>query len=184
MSILPLVIVWYALISQGDGKCTDGSRVSAQATGTRDEHPDEGDLRGLTYPSDVQSIAEELISIPSPSGSEHEAGRYIEQWLTTRGWNVSLQFIADDAQNRFNVVGLIGDVSLVDVDVILSTHFDTVPITVHNPRTSATRLYGRGAVDTKGIIAAMLVAAETLRLSAVRTVGLLFLCGERQTTRV
>ena len=63
-------------------------------------------------------------------------------------------------------------------DVVLSTHMDTVP-----PYFGCTEddeyLYGRGACDAKGIIAAQAAAAERLREAGVR-VGLLYVVGEER----
>jgi acetylornithine deacetylase len=63
-------------------------------------------------------------------------------------------------------------------DVVLSTHMDTVP-----PFFGCTEddeyLYGRGACDAKGIIAAQVAAAEQLRDAKVK-VGLLFVVGEER----
>jgi acetylornithine deacetylase len=143
-----------------------------------DQCPADSVLRLLSYPSDIRSLAEQLISIPSPSGSEHLAGRYIEHWLRSRGWNVTIQHVVEDVNKRFNVLGLASDVQMADVKVIMSTHFDTVPVSVQNPRTTNSRLYGRGAVDAKGIVAAMMVTAEALRKKGVTTVAVMFVCGE------
>ena len=55
---------------------------------------------------------------------------------------------------------------------------DTVPPFIASSE-DATRLYGRGSCDAKGIIAAQIIAAEKLRAAGV-FVGLLFLVGEEQ----
>src|SRR5437667_11491441 len=67
-----------------------------------------------------------------------------------------------------------------DARVLLCTHLDTVPppppaIPI---REDADFLYGRGACDTKGIIAAMLEAGDRLRRDGVTNFGYLFLVGE------
>jgi acetylornithine deacetylase len=43
-------------------------------------------------------------------------------------------------------------------------------------------VYGRGACDAKGIIAAMIVAAERLVDEGVRNFGLLFVVGEERNS--
>jgi acetylornithine deacetylase len=61
--------------------------------------------------------------------------------------------------------------------VLLCTHLDTVP--PHFPaRVAGEVLYGRGACDTKGILAAMLAACERLVADGVRDVGVLLVVGE------
>jgi len=61
--------------------------------------------------------------------------------------------------------------------VLLCTHLDTVP--PHLPaRDEGDWLYGRGACDAKGILAAMCAAAASLAAEGVRDVGLLLVVGE------
>jgi len=63
-------------------------------------------------------------------------------------------------------------------EIVFSTHMDTVPPFIASSE-DAGRIYGRGACDAKGIIAAQIVAAEKLRGADV-FVGLLFLVGEER----
>jgi len=65
--------------------------------------------------------------------------------------------------------------------VTLSTHMDTVPPFIPS-REDADFIWGRGACDTKGIIAAMLTAAEALLESGVRNFGVLFVVGEERNS--
>src|SRR6185369_17354009 len=73
---------------------------------------------------------------------------------------------------RFNVMAYAGKPR-----VLLCTHIDTVPMTL-TVREDETFLYGRGACDTKGIIAAMLEAGDRLRSSGVTNFAYLFVVGE------
>lgn len=61
--------------------------------------------------------------------------------------------------------------------VTLSTHMDTVPPFLAS-REDNEFLWGRGACDAKGIIAAMMAAAEQLLYDGVVNFGLLFVVGE------
>lgn len=63
--------------------------------------------------------------------------------------------------------------------VTLSTHIDTVPPYFHSSE-DETHIYGRGACDAKGIIAAMVGAAETLLGAGTRDFALLFVVGEER----
>ena len=63
-------------------------------------------------------------------------------------------------------------------EVFFSTHMDTVPPFIASSEDDE-RIYGRGACDAKGIIAAEILAAEKLRGAGV-FVGLLFLVGEER----
>ncbi|MBV8571464.1 MAG: M20/M25/M40 family metallo-hydrolase [Acidobacteriaceae bacterium] len=65
--------------------------------------------------------------------------------------------------------------------VVLSTHMDTVPPFVPF-REDEEHIWGRGACDTKGIIAAMIAAAESLLATRARRFGLLFVVGEERNS--
>jgi acetylornithine deacetylase len=63
--------------------------------------------------------------------------------------------------------------------VTLSTHMDTVP-PFYPSREDEEFLWGRGTCDAKGIIAAMIGAAESLLAAGQRDFALLFVVGEEQ----
>ena len=63
--------------------------------------------------------------------------------------------------------------------VTFSTHFDCVP-PFFPSRIEGDRLYGRGACDAKGILAAQVAAADRLRRDGETRVGLLFVVGEER----
>jgi acetylornithine deacetylase len=65
--------------------------------------------------------------------------------------------------------------------VTLSTHMDTVP-PFSGSREDGEFIWGRGACDAKGIIAAMIGAAEKLLASGTRNFGLLFVVGEERNS--
>ena len=75
---------------------------------------------------------------------------------------------------RFNLYASYGQ----RPDVVLSTHMDTVPPFIPSSEDDLF-LYGRGACDAKGIIAAQLAAAERLREAGVAA-ALLFVVGEER----
>ena len=119
--------------------------------------------------TDVVALAADLLSIESTSGGEGKVVDFVSRWLVTRGWNVSLQQVTP---GRANVWG-----TRAGRGVTLSTHLDTVPPYVA-PRMQDGTLYGRGACDAKGIVAAMLVAAERLAAAGEERVDVLFVVGE------
>ncbi len=65
--------------------------------------------------------------------------------------------------------------------VTLSTHMDTVP-PFFPSREDAEFIWGRGACDAKGIIAAMIGAAENLLAEGVSNFALLFVVGEERNS--
>jgi acetylornithine deacetylase len=118
---------------------------------------------------DVVALAAELLSIESTSGGEGKIVEFVSRWLVSRGWNVSLQQVTPGRANVW--------ASRAGGGVTLSTHLDTVPPFVP-PRLEDGRLFGRGACDAKGIVAAMLAAADRLVTSGEQRVDLLFVVGE------
>jgi acetylornithine deacetylase len=121
--------------------------------------------------TDVVSLAAELLSIPSTTGSEGTAVDFVSRWLVGRGWNVTLQEVS---RGRANIWA-----SRSGGGVTFSTHLDTVPPYVP-PRLEGSKLYGRGSSDAKGIAAAMLVAADRLVSTGEKRVELLFVVGEEK----
>ncbi len=74
--------------------------------------------------------------------------------------------------NRYNVL------AWWDQPVVtLSTHMDTVP-PFFPSREDDEHIWGRGACDTKGLMAAMILAVESLLAEGERRVALLFVVGE------
>lgn len=128
----------------------------------------------MSEPIDVCQLTRELIDIPSVTGDEFQVGTSLAELLNRRGYQVELQEIEND---RANVIATTGG----RPKVVLSTHMDTVP-----PYIAAGEdeefIYGRGACDAKGIIAAQIAAAETLRAESVNDIGLLFTVDEEVTS--
>lgn len=120
---------------------------------------------------DALQLARALIDIDSTTGREAEAGEWLAARLDALGYEVTKQPVVD---GRFNVLA-----TLDRPQVVLSTHYDCVP-PFFPSSVSDGRLYGRGACDAKGILAAQVAAAERLRADGHRRVGLLFVVGEER----
>lgn len=118
---------------------------------------------------DVLELTRQLIAIPSISGDEKRVADFLADYLSAAGFRVELQ---DAARDRPNVYAYRGN-----PQAVLSTHTDTVPPYVEL-REDDEFIYGRGACDAKGIIAAMVLAAQTLARSGETDFGLLFVVGE------
>lgn len=135
-------------------------------------------------PVDPVQLTRQLVDIESTTYNEGLAGAFLHEYLVSQRYNVermpvpqperSLTPGAGDGE-RFNVYASMPGVT---PDVVLSTHFDTVP-----PYFGCTEddqfLYGRGTCDAKGILAAQVAAADRLRDAGVK-VGLLFVVGEER----
>jgi acetylornithine deacetylase len=127
---------------------------------------------------DPVAIARALVDIDSTTGREAEAGRWLAAFLRDQGFTVTEQPV--DAA-RFNVYAIASDGPSRDrpPSVVFSTHFDCVP-PFFASRIDGDRLYGRGACDAKGILAAQIGAADALRRQGETRIGLLFLVGEER----
>ena len=115
-----------------------------------------------------------LMNIPSVSGDEEAAGFFLRDHLEGLGWKVELQPVAT-GQN--NVIATPNDTPRV----WLSTHMDTVPPFIP-PTEDDEKIYGRGACDAKGIIAAQVTAAEELRKDGIEDIGLLYTVEEERAS--
>jgi acetylornithine deacetylase len=119
---------------------------------------------------DPIAFARLLIDVPSPTESELPAGELLERELSRLGFATRRQ---DISPTRFNLLALAGGTPRV----LFNSHIDTVPPWFPS-REDDEYLYGRGACDTKGIIAAMIAAGERLRMRGVDEFGFLFVVGE------
>jgi acetylornithine deacetylase len=120
----------------------------------------------------IFELTRKLIDIPSVTGDEAAEGRFLAQYLEDAGYHVELQEVRS---NRSNVIATNNAGS--SPRIMLSTHMDTVP--PHIPSSEdAQFIYGRGACDAKGIIAAQVAAAENLRAEGINEIGLLFTVDE------
>ncbi|HEY6329912.1 MAG TPA: M20/M25/M40 family metallo-hydrolase [Blastocatellia bacterium] len=118
---------------------------------------------------DVFELLRRLIAIRSTSGYEEEIGEFLSEYLAGAGFQVQL-YAADEG--RPNVYARRGEPG-----VVLSSHTDTVPPYVELDEDD-NFIYGRGACDAKGCIAAMIKAAEALAEAGRDGFGLLFVVGE------
>ncbi len=122
-------------------------------------------------PVELVSLARQLIDIDSTTGREGEAAAFLASYLRGRDYSVLEQPLDG---SRTNVIAAIGEPRLV-----FSTHVDCVP-PFFPSREEQGLLYGRGACDAKGILAAQVAAAERLRAGGETRVGLVFVAGEER----
>ena len=124
-----------------------------------------------------------LVDIESISGNESAAAAHIFDHLSElasrTGGLVERRPVEGEggrASERFNVLATWGHPV-----VTLSSHIDTVPPFLPS-REDKEFVWGRGACDAKGIIAAMMAAGETLLGEGVRNFALLFVVGEEKNS--
>jgi acetylornithine deacetylase len=123
---------------------------------------------------DPIQLTRRLMDIDSTSGHEAEVSVFLALYLEQMGYNVDRIPVPGEPQRASVFAGETGETPTL----VFSTHMDTVPPYIPGSE-DADYLYGRGACDAKGIIAAQISAAERLRAAGER-VALLFLVGEEK----
>src|SRR5262249_713807 len=126
---------------------------------------------------DLFGLTRALVDIDSTSGHEKAVTDYLFAHLSPlaakHNARLERQNAAPDRDNLF--------LSFGDPVVTLSTHLDTVP-PFFSSHEDGTHIHGRGSCDAKGIIAAMIAAAESLLTSGTRNFALLFVVGEERNS--
>ncbi|MGH9516445.1 MAG: M20/M25/M40 family metallo-hydrolase [Terriglobales bacterium] len=122
---------------------------------------------------DIVALTRQLVDIESTTGNEGRAGHFLLQELRQLGYNVQRMVAEGERANVYATAP-----QQPKPTVVFSTHMDTVPPFIPSSE-DATRIYGRGSCDAKGIIAAQIAAAERLRRENIYA-GLLFLVGEER----
>jgi acetylornithine deacetylase/succinyl-diaminopimelate desuccinylase-like protein len=132
-------------------------------------------------PTQIESVGQlcqALVQIPSenPSGAPDSQGeaamaQFVADFLTDRGATVQFESIAP---GRPNVYGWFPAPAKSQHRILFAPHLDTVPargmtIDPFAAELRDGRIYGRGASDTKGPMAAMLWALATIDLSQLNT---------------
>ena len=122
-------------------------------------------------------LTRQLIDIESITPNEREVGNFLWHLLSNLasrfGGKAERMPVEQDRDNIFVHFG--------SPVVVLSTHMDTVPPFFFS-REDNDHIWGRGACDTKGIIAAMITAAEQLLKAGTENFGLLFVVGEERNS--
>lgn len=125
----------------------------------------------------VFALTRALVDIESITGNEKQVALFLADQLRPLagryGGSLELEEVEKD---RFNLFASWGDPV-----VTLSTHIDTVPPFFPSSEDDEF-IWGRGACDTKGIIASMICAIENLLEQGVRGIGLLLVVGEERNS--
>jgi acetylornithine deacetylase len=123
-------------------------------------------------PVDPVSLTRSLVDIESTTGREAAAGAWLSRFLQGLGYRVTEQPVAG---GRFNVFARLDAAPAV----VFSTHYDCVP-PFFPSREEGGLIFGRGACDAKGVLAAQVAAAEALREAGETRIALLFVVGEER----
>ena len=122
---------------------------------------------------DVFALTRKLIDVESITGNEAAVGELLLAELSTLGYETVRMPVEE---NRFNVWAF--SPGHEHPKIVFSTHMDVVPPWIASSE-DETRIFGRGACDAKGIIAAQVKAAERLHEKGLHP-GLLFVVGEER----
>jgi putative selenium metabolism hydrolase len=123
--------------------------------------------RRISYPGEALRVAQELIRVESLSGAERGVADLVQAEMEMLGYD---QVTRDALGNVVGVVrGAVRDQQRGG-RVLFDAHMDTVPVTepdawTHGPfsgEVAQGRLWGRGAADVKGSLAALVVAVGSL----------------------
>jgi acetylornithine deacetylase len=122
-------------------------------------------------------LTRRLIDIDSVTNRERAVGEFLLDYLAELAGRTGGQLERMEvAPDRFNVLAWWGEPV-----VTLSTHMDVVP-PFFASREDGESIYGRGACDAKGILAAMIKALEGLLEEGRRGVALLVVVGEERNS--
>src|SRR5579864_2953828 len=126
---------------------------------------------------DLFQLTRALVDIDSVTPNEEKTGLFLFDRLSALAARTGGHVERLEVEpHRYNVLAHWGDPA-----VTLSTHMDTVP-PFFASREDSEFIWGRGACDTKGIIASMIHATEALVADGVRGVALLFVVGEERNS--
>ncbi|HEX4004381.1 MAG TPA: M20/M25/M40 family metallo-hydrolase [Candidatus Acidoferrales bacterium] len=125
----------------------------------------------------VFELTRTLVDIESITDHEGAVGAFLLDYLGAIAQSTGGQVERMEIEpGRFNVLASWGTPL-----VTLSTHMDTVP-PFFASRDDGNYIWGRGACDAKGIIAAMTAAAEKLLREGATNFALLFVVGEERNS--
>src|SRR5262249_38808013 len=118
---------------------------------------------------DIFQFTRELMEIESISWSEGAAGRWLRDYMAGARFEVTTQSVTSDR--------IKGYARGSDPVVTFSSYTDTAP--PFQAFTAGDKsIYGRGACDAKGVIAAQVFAARRLWDEGLTDIGMLYVVGE------
>jgi acetylornithine deacetylase len=127
---------------------------------------------------DPFQLTRALVDIDSVTPNEEKVGQFLFDYLSEIAARTGGRVEKFEVEpHRYNVLAYWGE----HIVATLSTHMDTVP-PFYASREDSDFIWGRGACDTKGIIASMIHATEALVTDGVRGIALLFVVGEERNS--
>lgn len=118
---------------------------------------------------DPLELTRALVAMETPTGSERAATDFLDAALRRVGYTTVRQRVSAGRDNLYAY--------REPPALVFSSHVDCVPPYVPLAEDGES-IRGRGSCDAKGLVAAMVAAAERLAERGERRIGLLFLVGE------
>jgi succinyl-diaminopimelate desuccinylase len=160
-----------------------------EPTSGQDKHGFDGSLDAVLAQIDGEELVrltQDLVRIPSvyrpeePGGNEERAARFVAEYLEGAGFEVRWEEVAPGRPN----VWAVWEGDLPGKTLLFEAHTDVVTEGnaedwEHPPFAAERvggRVYGRGACDTKGNLAAAVLAVRAIKESGVPFPGRLVLC--------
>jgi acetylornithine deacetylase len=126
----------------------------------------------------TEKLLRDLIALPSvnpaflPAGDARAGERRVADFVAAVAAQAGLDIeLREVLPGRSNVIARLTPAGKVQRRILLAPHLDTVPAATEDqfiPRKKGGRLFGRGACDTKGSVAAMLAALGEIAASRNR----------------
>ena len=137
----------------------------------------------------LAELLSELVRIPSPNpeGDTREIASFIKNWLTNKAVHIEVLSPPEKPEAE-SVIVTMGSGSPV---IMLHAHIDTVPVAAeeaknwstdpYEPSIKGGRLYGKGSVDDKAPLAAMMWAFKKLIEEKIQGTLVLVAAAEEET---
>src|SRR5438067_1249564 len=129
------------------------------------------DLVQKIDPERIKELTLELVRTPSPPGEERAVAERYAAYLRTIGLRVELD---EEFPSSPSVVGRLPGTG-AGPTLQIDGHTDTILLPGPEPRFESGYIYGRGAEDMKGALAAMAEAARVVTETGVKLRGSLLL---------
>jgi acetylornithine deacetylase/succinyl-diaminopimelate desuccinylase family protein len=122
-------------------------------------------------PDETIDLLQELVRIPSPYFEEHEVVEYVYEWLDDRGHDPEYHHVSEPDITEYEGDNVVARIEGSDPDaptLLLNGHVDTVQLVEDweedpcSGRIEDGKLYGQGACDMKGGVAAIMTAFDAL----------------------
>ncbi|KAB1193371.1 M20/M25/M40 family metallo-hydrolase [Haloferax sp. MBLA0076] len=122
-------------------------------------------------PDETIDLLQDLVQIPSPYFEEDEIAEFVYEWLDARGHDPEYHHVSEPDITEYEGDNVVARLEGSDPDaptLLLNAHMDTVLLVEDweedptSGRIEDGKLYGQGACDMKGGLAAVMMAFDAL----------------------